>query len=121
MNLFSRKSVLAPPSPSPLSRRASGPEAFANNSAYGRGFFEIGAYSVALKRCENGHDLAQQFADMLDERAQIELAYATQLRSWSRKWHNELTKSQEYGTNKKVWDQTATTGRKKKNDFFLFI
>ena len=110
MNLFSRKSSILPPSPS-LSRIVrSGPEAFSHNSAYGRGFFEPGAYSIALKRCENGHDLAQQLADMFDERAQIELAYSTQLRSWSRKWHHELTKSQEYGTNKQVWDQTATTG-----------
>jgi hypothetical protein len=98
MNLFSRKSIVPPPSPSPSNIPLSGPEAFANNS-------------VALKRCENGHDLAQQLADMFDERAQLELNYATQLHTWSRKWHNELTKSQEYGTNKKVWDQTATTGK----------
>ncbi len=52
-----------------------------------------------------------QLAEMYDERAQLELAYATQLRAWSRKWHNELTKSQEYGTNKQVWDQNATTGK----------
>jgi hypothetical protein len=114
MNLFSRKSVAPPPSlsPSPLMARAAaaGPEAFAANAAYGRGFFEPGAYSVALKRCENGHDLAQQLADMFDERAQLELAYTNQLRNWSRKWHGELIKSQEYGTNKKVWDQAVTTG-----------
>lgn len=111
MNLFNRKSVVPPHSPSPLARVLSGPEAFANNSAYGRGFYEIGAYSVALKRCENGHDLAQQLADMYDERAQLELTYANQLRTWARRWHNELNKSQEYGTNKKNWDQTASTGR----------
>jgi hypothetical protein len=108
MNLFSRKSILS--STASNVTTSGGPEAFASNSAYGRGFYEQGAYSVALKRCENGHDLAQQLADMFDERAQIESAYATQLRTWSRKWHNELTKSQEYGTNKKVWDQTITTG-----------
>lgn len=111
MHLFSRKSVVPPPSPSPSSIARAGPEAFASNSAYGRGFYEIGAYSVALKRCENGHDLAQQLGDILDERAQIELSYANQLRSWSNKWRNALTKSQEYGTNKKVWDQTARTGK----------
>lgn len=110
MNLFNRKSVLQPPSPNPLHRRLSGPEAFSNNSAYGKGFYEIGAYSVALKRCENGHDLAQQLAEMFDERAQIELNYANQLRNWSRKWHTDISKSQDYGTNKKVWDQTVTTG-----------
>ena len=87
-----------------------GPEAFASNAAYGRGFFEPGAYAVALKRCENGHDLAQHLADMFDERAQLEMAYTNQLRAWSRKWHGELTKSQDYGTDKKVWDQTITTG-----------
>jgi hypothetical protein len=111
MNLFNRKSVLAPPSPSLFNRSISSPEAFGSNPAYGRGFFEIGAYSVALKRCENGHDLAQQLADMFDERAQLELNYANQLRTWSKKWHNELNKSQDYGTNKQVWDQTVTTGR----------
>lgn len=110
MNLFNRKSAIAPPSPNPLRASTSGPEAFATNSAYGRGFFEPGAYSVALKRCENGHDLAQQLADMFDERAQLELSYTNQLRAWSRKWHSELVKSQEYGTNKVVWDQTVTAG-----------
>jgi hypothetical protein len=115
MNLFSRKSVVPPvplsPSPSIPYGATAGPEAFASNSAYGRGFFETGAYSIALKRCENGHDLAQQLADMYDERAQLELAYTNQLRAWARKWHSELTKSQDYGTNKKVWDQSVTTGR----------
>lgn len=114
MNLFSRKSVVPPPpispSPSPSRSATAGPEAFASNSAYGRGFFEPGAYSAALKRCENGHDLAQQLSEMFDERAQLELAYTNQLRAWSRKWHGEIVKSQEYGTNKKVWDQTVTTG-----------
>jgi hypothetical protein len=111
MNLFSRKSIVPPPSPLISTVARSGPEAFASNSAYGRGFFEPGAYSIALKRCENGHDLAQQLADMFDERAQLELAYATQLRVWSNKWRNELSKSQEYGTNKTVWDQTAALGK----------
>jgi len=113
MNLFSRKSVPSPtlsPTPSIPNGATGGPEAFASNSAYGRGFFEPGAYSVALKRCENGHDLAQQFADMFDERAQLESAYTNQLRAWSRKWHVELIKSHDYGTNKKVWDQTIATG-----------
>ena len=66
MNLFSRKSVVPPPSPTPIpsnsNNATAGPEAFASNSAYGRGFFEPGAYEVALKRCENGHDLAQQLS-----------------------------------------------------------
>ncbi|CAF0821670.1 unnamed protein product [Rotaria sp. Silwood1] len=114
MNLFHRKSSAASsstnPSPSILSTATAGPEAFASNSAYGRGFYEPGAYTIALKRCENGHDLALQLAEMFEERAQLELAYTNQLRSWSRKWHGELIKSQEYGTNKKVWDQTVTTG-----------
>ncbi len=114
MNLFSRKSSGPPPTlsstPSISNAATAGPEAFAANSAYGRGFFEAGAYEIALKRCEHGHNLAQQCADMLEERAQIESVYTNQLRAWSRKWHGELIKSQEYGTNKKVWDQTVTTG-----------
>ncbi|CAF3392667.1 unnamed protein product [Rotaria sp. Silwood1] len=116
MNFLSRKLIGPPSSPSVLNTARSGPEAFASNSAYGRGFFELGAYSVALKRCENGHDLAQQLADMFEERAQLELNYATQLRGWSHKWRKDLTKSQEYGTNKIVWDETAKTGM-----FFSFF
>jgi hypothetical protein len=116
MNLFSRKSSGAPPpvnlSPSTPNAATAGPEAFAANAAYGRGFFEPGAYSIALKRCENGHDLAQQLAEMYEERAQIELVYTNQLRAWSRKWHGELAKSQEYGTNKKAWDQAVTAGNR---------
>lgn len=122
MNLFSRKSAPPPPhSPTPSMSNAAtaGPEAFASNSAYGRGFFEPNAYSIALKRCENGHDLAQQLADMLEERAQLESVYTNQLRAWSRKWHTDLVKSQEYGTTKKVWDQTVTTGRFSSLVFFI--
>ncbi|CAF0771273.1 unnamed protein product [Didymodactylos carnosus] len=107
MNLFSRKSVASVILPSPSS---SSPEAFAQNSSYGKGFYEPGQYHVALKRCENGHDLASQLCEMFDERSQIEMAYVNSLKTWSKKWHGELVKSQEYGTNKKVWDQTVTTG-----------
>ncbi|CAF0958880.1 unnamed protein product [Rotaria sordida] len=113
MNLFSRK-IPIPFSSSSSSSGSNtarcGPEAFGSNSAYGRGFFELGAYSIALKRCENGHDLAQQLADMFEERAQLESTYATQLRAWSHRWYKELTRSQEYGTNKIVWEQAAKTG-----------
>lgn len=114
MNLFHRKTSAVnqavSPSSSNTTTATAGPEAFQSNSSYGRGFFEPGAYSIALKRCENGHDLAQQLADMFEERAQLELSYTNQLRSWSRKWHGELIKSNEYGTNKKIWDQAVTTG-----------
>ncbi|CAM4756669.1 unnamed protein product [Rotaria magnacalcarata] len=114
MNLFSRKSATTnrpvSPSTSISNTAVAGPEAFASNLAYGRGFFEPGAYSVVLKRCENGHDLAQQLVTMFEERAKLELDYSNELRSWSRKWHGELVKSNEYGTNKQVWDQSVTTG-----------
>ncbi|CAM4871507.1 unnamed protein product [Rotaria socialis] len=114
MNLFSRKSATTnrpvSPSASISNTAVAGPEAFASNLAYGRGFFEPGAYSVALKRCENGHDLAQQLVTMFEERAKLELDYSNELRSWSRKWHGELVKSNEYGTNKQVWDQSVATG-----------
>ena len=47
---------------------------------------------------------------MFDERANLENTYVNALRSWSRKWHGELTKLAEYPTNKKVWDQVVSTG-----------
>jgi hypothetical protein len=107
---FLRKSVFTPLTN--VQSTIAGPEAFASNPAYGRGFFEPNGFAVALKRCESGHDLAQQLADVFIERAQIESNYALQLRSWSQKHQDKLAKSQEYGTNKSVWEQSLTTGRR---------
>ena len=76
----------------------------------GRGFFEPGEYRRCIHRYELGNDALGYFSSMLDERATLEHNYVNNLRSWSRKWHGELTKSKEYSTNKAVWDQIVSTG-----------
>jgi hypothetical protein len=47
---------------------------------------------------------------MFEERSNLEHSYVNALRSWSRKWHGELTKLSEYPSNKNVWDQIVSTG-----------
>lgn len=75
-----------------------------------RGFFEPSQYERCIQRYELGHELLGQLSTMFEERANLEHSYVNALRSWSRKWHGELTKLSEYPSNKKVWDQIVSTG-----------
>jgi hypothetical protein len=75
-----------------------------------RGFFEPTQYERCINRYEFGSDLLGHLSAMFEERAHLEHTYVNALRSWSRKWHGELTKLVEYPTNKKVWDQIVSTG-----------
>ena len=75
-----------------------------------RGFFEPAQYERCINRYEFGNELLGQLSNMFEERAHLEHTYVNALRSWSRKWHGELTKLSEYPTNKKVWDQVVSTG-----------
>jgi len=80
------------------------------SSTLTKSFFEPGQYLLCIKRYEFGNELIDRLLTMFDERSNIELSYVNALRNWSRKWHAELIKQPEYVTNKKVWDQTVTTG-----------
>ena len=75
-----------------------------------RGFFEPSQYERCINRYEFGHDLLGNLSSMFEERSNLEHSYVNSLRSWSRKWHGELTKLSEYPTNKHVWDQIVSTG-----------
>ncbi|CAF1379774.1 unnamed protein product [Rotaria magnacalcarata] len=84
---------------------------FANGAGTAnRGFFEPLQYRRCVDHYEFGHDLLEELSSMLEERSAIENSYVSALRSWSRKWHAELTKVSEYPSNKKVWDQVVSTG-----------
>ncbi|CAF1136612.1 unnamed protein product [Didymodactylos carnosus] len=80
------------------------------SSTLTKSFFEPGQYLLCIKRYEFGNELIDRLLTMFDERSHLELSYVNALRNWSRKWHAELVKQPEYVTNKKVWDQTVTTG-----------
>jgi hypothetical protein len=75
-----------------------------------RGFFEPAQYERCINRYEFGHELVGHLSTMFEERSTLEHTYVNALRSWSRKWHGELTKLPEYPSNKKVWDQVVSTG-----------
>jgi hypothetical protein len=75
-----------------------------------RGFFEPRQYERCINRYEFGNELLGQLSTMFEERSHLEHTYVSALRSWSRKWHGELIKLDEYPSNKKVWDQIVSTG-----------
>ncbi|UJR33504.1 hypothetical protein I4U23_020949 [Adineta vaga] len=74
------------------------------------GFFEPAQYERCINRYEFGSDLLGHLSTMFEERSNLEHSYVNALRSWSRKWHGELTKLNEYPSNKRVWDQIVSTG-----------
>ncbi|CAF0738822.1 unnamed protein product [Rotaria sp. Silwood1] len=74
------------------------------------GFFEPLQYERCINRYEFGSELIGHLSNMFEERSNLEHTYVNALRSWSRKWHGELTKLSEYPSNKKVWDQIVSTG-----------
>lgn len=74
------------------------------------GFFEPAQYERCINRYEFGNELLGLLSNMFEERSNLERTYVNSLRSWSRKWHGELTKLSEYPSNKKVWDQIVSTG-----------
>ncbi|CAF1187490.1 unnamed protein product [Adineta ricciae] len=75
-----------------------------------RGFFEPAQYERCINRYEFGSELLGHLSSMFEERSNLEHSYVNSLRSWSRKWHGELTKLSEYSSNKRVWDQIVSTG-----------
>ena len=68
-------------------------------------FWEPGNFKVALKRCDNGHKLGDELADMITERAKLEEQYVKSLRAWYKKWDEHLRsrESSEYESTKSGW------------------
>jgi hypothetical protein len=53
-------------------------------------FWDVGGYKDTVKRCEEGLFLSQKLGAMVQERADIEKHYATELKEWSKKWNKFL-------------------------------
>lgn len=55
------------------------------------------------KRIEDGYKLCNDLITLVQERAEIEKAYARNLKTWSKKWAETIDKGPEYGTTEAAW------------------
>ncbi|XP_015834800.1 protein kinase C and casein kinase substrate in neurons protein 1 isoform X2 [Tribolium castaneum] len=66
-------------------------------------FWEPGNYKKTTKRIEDGYKLCTELMTLVNERAEIEKAYAKSLKTWSKKWNDSIEKGPEYGTTEAAW------------------
>lgn len=55
-------------------------------------FWEIGQFKRTVKRTEDGPHLCHELAKLVQERGEIEAAYAKNLKIWARKWTDTIEK-----------------------------
>uniref|UniRef100_A0A1L8DME7 Putative adaptor protein pacsin n=1 Tax=Nyssomyia neivai TaxID=330878 RepID=A0A1L8DME7_9DIPT len=71
-------------------------------------FWEPGNYKRTTKRIEDGYKLCTDLQTLIQDRAEIEKAYAKSLRTWSKKWGDLIEKGPEYGTIEAAWKGILT-------------
>lgn len=63
----------------------------------------VGWIYRTTKRIEDGYRLCNDLMQLVQERAEIEKAYARNLKTWSKKWAETIEKGPEYGTTEAAW------------------
>ncbi|XP_059616208.1 protein kinase C and casein kinase substrate in neurons protein 1 isoform X3 [Phlebotomus argentipes] len=71
-------------------------------------FWEPGNYKRTTKRIEDGYKLCTDLQTLIQDRAEMEKAYAKSLRTWSKKWGDLIEKGPEYGTIEAAWKGILT-------------
>ncbi len=71
-------------------------------------FWEPGNYKRTTKRIEDGFRLCTDLTVLIQERAEIEKAYAKNLKTWTKKWGELIEKGPEYGTMEAAWRSILT-------------
>ncbi|XP_053662400.1 protein kinase C and casein kinase II substrate protein 3 [Anopheles marshallii] len=71
-------------------------------------FWELNNYKRTTKRIEDGYKLCTELQTLIQERAEIEKAYAKNLKAWSKKWGELIEKGPEYGTTEAAWKGMLT-------------
>ncbi|XP_045479431.1 protein kinase C and casein kinase substrate in neurons protein 1 isoform X2 [Harmonia axyridis] len=66
-------------------------------------FWEPNNYKKTTKRIEDGLKLTADLINLIQERAELEKAYAKSLKAWSKKWNETIEKGPEYGTTEAAW------------------
>ncbi|OQV19149.1 Protein kinase C and casein kinase II substrate protein 3 [Hypsibius exemplaris] len=74
----------------------------------GLSFWEPGGYKKTTKRITDGNQLCTEIVDMVQERCEIEAAYASKLKSWSKRWIAQIDKGPEYGSMESAWKAVLT-------------
>lgn len=59
-------------------------------------FWEPGNYKRTTKRIEDGYKLCNDLIQLMQERADIEKAYAKSLKGWAKKWNELIEKGNGY-------------------------
>nr|QQY02457.1 protein kinase C/casein kinase substrate neurons (antigen EG13) [Cryptocotyle lingua] len=66
-------------------------------------FWECREYQRTVRRVDTSNKLCNELAQMIHERAEVERAYAANLKRWSSKWLSFLDSGLEYGSTASAW------------------